>query len=74
MITVRDSIKEIEIPSASDIHSPYLKLLPQLHTIIITPTEELRKMSADEIELDDYTEEIPNGLENTSIKISRSTR
>lgn len=72
-LLIADSLKEIELSSVSDIHSPYLTMLPQLHTVTISPDEGLRRDWSD-IEYDDYNEDVPDGLENTSIRVTKSDR
>lgn len=72
VVLIRDRlIKEIELSSHC-----YLKILPQLETVTVSATEQLRRSSADEgdIDWDDYTEAVPEGLENVHIRITRSTR
>src|SRR5690606_42109010 len=71
---IRDRlIKEIELSSHC-----YLKILPQLETVTVSATEQLRRSSADEgdIDWDDYTEVVPEGdrkstrLNSSHVKIS----
>lgn len=71
VVLIRDRLKEIELSSHC-----YLKILPQLETVTVSATEQLRRSSADEgdIDWDDYTEAVPEGLENVHIRITRSTR
>lgn len=71
VVLIRDRLKEIELSSHC-----YLKILPQLETVTVSATEQLRRSSADEgdIDWDDYTEVVPEGLENVHIRITRSTR
>lgn len=57
VVLIRDRlIKEIELSSHC-----YLKILPQLETVTVSATEQLRRSSADEgdIDWDDYTEVVP---------------
>lgn len=72
VVLIRDRlIKEIELSSHC-----YLKILPQLETVTVSATEQMRRSSADkgDIDWDDYTEAVPEGLENVHIRITRSTR
>lgn len=57
VVLIRDRlIKEIELSSHC-----YLKILPQLETVTVSATEQMRRSSADEgdIDWDDYTEVVP---------------
>lgn len=56
VVLIRDRLKEIELSSHC-----YLKILPQLETVTVSATEQLRRSSADEgdIDWDDYTEVVP---------------